>query len=533
MRVLVACLAAALAVVSAACVANPALVPVAPVKDKLKLPTVLAYESTLPSLVAVAHDYFGEENIEIEDFVLGSSSTLRSAVISGEYDFGLFAFVHVPIARQANSPWKMIVANHDHEVFSLVVRSGLRGAVASVGDLRGKRVGFSTAGSGSWALASAYLRKAGLDPERDVEFIALGADANVIYTALETGKVDAMVSWEPTTSRALASGVAFPLISIWQPEDHRAWLGGDVALSEGLVTREDVIRNKPDLVRRMVNAQRKGLAFIRGHSSAEIADVVLANSLAKQQFEGLDRGLIESILERIKPGFGTGCLSRTGFQVEMDLAVQYQVVRTPISFEDFSETTWAGACTAAPGQPEASAAPGQLGATAAPGTPAAVASGGSAAPGRAAAVARQAAEATAVKPAAAAGECSVLDAAAIEKVTGTPVRGVAGGSFAGAGGTCANYTTGDGKPYLGVNALNSPAEYASTVAAVPALVYEAKTPLRGLGDEAVLFTDRADRPSIRYLVARKGDHGVVLFPLSGAQDLADAKLRELAEVALR
>lgn len=500
MKVLLACLAAALAVASAACSANPAVVPAAVVKDKLKLPTVLAYESTLPSLVAVAQDYFGEENIEIEDFVLGSGGTLRSAVISGEYDFGLFAFVHVPIARQANSPWKMVVANHDLEVFSLVVRSGLRGTVGSVGDLRGKRVGFSTAGSGSWALASAYLRKAGLDPERDVEFIALGADANVIYTALETGKVDAMVSWEPTTSRALANGVVFPLISIWQPEDHRAWLGGDVALSEGLVTREDVIRTRPDLVKRMVNAQRKGLAFIRGHSAAEIADVVLANPKAKEQFEGLDRGLVEGILERIKPGFGTGCLSRTGFQVEMDLAVQYQVVKTPISFEDFSDTTWAGTCAEGP-----TAAPVQAVAPVAP---------------------------VVAKPAPASGECAVLDPAAVERVTGTAVRGVARGSFAGAGGTCANYTTADGKPYLGVNALTSAGEYASTVAAVPAMVYQDKTPLSGLGDEALLFTDRADRPSIRYLVARKGERGVVLFPLSGAADVSDAQLRELAEVAL-
>ena len=38
-------------------------------KDRLKLPGVLAYELNLPSLVAVARDFFGEENIEIEDFV--------------------------------------------------------------------------------------------------------------------------------------------------------------------------------------------------------------------------------------------------------------------------------------------------------------------------------------------------------------------------------------------------------------------------------------------------------------------------------
>jgi NitT/TauT family transport system substrate-binding protein len=315
-----------------------------PAKDKLKLPGVLSYELTLPTLVAVANDYFGDASIEIEDFVLGSGATVRNAVIAKEYDFGLFSFVHVPLAREARSPWKMLVTMHDHEAFSLVVRQDLAGTVERVADLRGKRVGFSTPGSGSWALGTAYLKKAGLDPERDVEFISLGADANVLYTALAAGKVDALVSWEPTTSRALAGGVAYPLIPIWEPEEHRRWLGADSVLGFGLVTREDVIQAKPDLVRRMVGAEQRGLEFIRTSSAEAIAQVVLGNTLTRQQFEGLERSLIVDIIERIKPGFGSGCLSRAGFQVEMDLSVEYQIVKAPITFAEFADPRWAGEC---------------------------------------------------------------------------------------------------------------------------------------------------------------------------------------------
>jgi len=315
-------------------------------KDKIKLPGVLAYELNLPSLVAVARDYFGDQRIEIEDFVLGSGATVRNAVIAKEYDFGLFAFVHVPIARAAGSPWKMLVNMHDREAFSVIVRSDLKDAVKNVADLRGKRVGYSTPGSGSWALGTAYLKRAGLDPERDLEFVSLGADAGVLYTALESAKVDALVSWEPTTSRALADGVAYPLISIWQDEDQRTWVGADKVLGFGLVTREDVIQEKPDLVARMVRAEQQGLDFIRSNSAESIADAVLSNPLTRQQFEGLERPLVVSIIDRIKPGFGTGCLSRSGFQVEMDLAVKYEVVKAPIPFEDFADARWAGECPA-------------------------------------------------------------------------------------------------------------------------------------------------------------------------------------------
>jgi ABC-type nitrate/sulfonate/bicarbonate transport system substrate-binding protein len=313
-------------------------------KDKLKIPGVVSYELNLPSLVAYAKDFFGEENIEVEDYVLGSGGTVRQAVIAKEYDFGLFAFVHVPIARAANSPWKMVLSTHDREIFSLMVRSALKDQVKTVADLRGKRVGFTTPGAGSWAFASAYLRKAGLDPERDVEFVSLGGDVGVIYAALDTGKVDAITSWEPITTRALNANTGYTLISIWKPEDHKEWVGADKALGFGLVTREDVIQSKPDLVRRMVSAHKKGLDFIRTNDAATIAALALGNAKTRQQFEGLDERAATEIIDRIKAGFGTGCLSQDQFQVEMDISVKYGLVKAPIAFGEFADPTWAGVC---------------------------------------------------------------------------------------------------------------------------------------------------------------------------------------------
>ncbi|TMC59114.1 MAG: hypothetical protein E6J19_00670 [Chloroflexi bacterium] len=122
-----------------------------PPKDQVKLPSVVSTELNLASLIAYAKDYFGEENIEVTDFVLGSSSTLRAAMIAKEYDFGLFAFVHDPIARIAGSPWKMVIATYDREIFSLLVRTQLKDSVKAVADLKGKNVGVTGAGSGSWA----------------------------------------------------------------------------------------------------------------------------------------------------------------------------------------------------------------------------------------------------------------------------------------------------------------------------------------------------------------------------------------------
>ncbi len=311
---------------------------------KLKLPGVISYELNLPSLVAYANGDYLRQGIEVTDFVTGSGGTLRTAMIVREYDFGLFGFVHVPLARLAGSPWKAIFSTHDLEIFSLVVRSQLRDRVKTVADLRGMRVGFSTPGAASWYMGEVYLKKSGLDPEKDVQYLSLGGDPGVIYTALRTGRVDAMSAWEPTTTRAIEEGVVFPLVPIWQPAEHRKWVGTK-ALALVLVTREDVIARNPGVVRRVVEATKRGLDFIRTHSSAETADVVLKNPKTAEQFEGLGRALIVKMFDRIKPGFGTGCLSRVGFETEMKLAVDYKLVSKPITFDEFADTRFAGACS--------------------------------------------------------------------------------------------------------------------------------------------------------------------------------------------
>lgn len=125
-------------------------------------------------------------------------------------------------------------------------------------------------------------------------------------------------------------------------------------------------------------------------------------------------------------------------------------------------------------------------------------------------------------------ECLILTAADVKKVTGTQVQQVARGSKPGAGGRCANYATVEGELYLGVSQLSSVSDYQRAIAEVPEDIYPKREKLSGVGDEAILMKD--DRGTMRYLVARKGNRGVVLFPLS--QGPSDEQLKKLANVAL-
>jgi hypothetical protein len=60
-------------------------------------------------------------------------------------------------------------------------------------------------------------------------------------------------------------------------------------------------------------------------------------------------------------------------------------------------------------------------------------------------------------------------------------------------------------------------------------VYPTKEPVAGLGEEAVFLKEPG---GLRYLVARQGASGVVLFPLGEGFKMSDRQLRDLAAKAL-
>lgn len=311
---------------------------------QLDLPTIAAYEASLSVLVAEAAGHFRGEGVEIGRLIFAGGTSIRSLLIGGRVPFGVLGTEHIPLARLAGAPLKGVAATYDLPNIALLVRSGLRGEVKTVGDLRGRTVGISAPGSYSWSMTLTYLKKAGLDPERDVRLLPIGTDPGVLYTALQTGRVDALAWSEPVMSRAEQEGVAYVLVNIFDRNVARRWMGTDRVLSNVLATTESVIRSQPDLVAAMVTAVQKGLAYIRSHSSAEIVRLLTANPKTNALFQGVPLDLAVKMVDRIRHGYGTGCLSRGGYEVELRRMMDTGVIKQPVPFEEALEPRWAGIC---------------------------------------------------------------------------------------------------------------------------------------------------------------------------------------------
>ena len=112
-------------------------------------------------------------------------------------------------------------------------------------DLKGKTVGISGPGSSSDMLVRWAVRRVGLDPDRDIELVALGSVAN-LYAGLENDRVPAGVLVQPFLNKAVTGNVV-RVIDDWEAMSYPN--------SVLMVRTKDLEAQKPKFVHLMKSLQ--------------------------------------------------------------------------------------------------------------------------------------------------------------------------------------------------------------------------------------------------------------------------------------
>lgn len=118
--------------------------------------------------------------------------------------------------------------------------------IASLQDLRGKRVGVETSALGA-VMLQACLEAAGLEPG-DLRIIDMGIDRHA--GAFREGQIDAVVTFEPVRSELLREGATVLFDSSMAP--------GHIV--DVLVVTADTLDRRPDAVRRLVEGHFRAIA---------------------------------------------------------------------------------------------------------------------------------------------------------------------------------------------------------------------------------------------------------------------------------
>lgn len=199
-----------------------------------------------PFYVAIEKGYFRQEGIELE-FNYGWEADIVKLVGTGELDFAIASGEQVLLARSQGLPI-VYVAGWYHR-FPVVVVSLEEKGIKSLQDLRGKKVGIPALFGASYVGWRALLKAEGFK-EEDFNLQEIG------YTQVESltkGLVDAAICYamnEPVRLRL--AGYKVNVITVADRVN---------LISNGIMTNEKTIKEKPELVRGMVRAFLRGLRY--------------------------------------------------------------------------------------------------------------------------------------------------------------------------------------------------------------------------------------------------------------------------------
>jgi ABC-type nitrate/sulfonate/bicarbonate transport system substrate-binding protein len=189
--------------------------------------------------IANRRGFYAEEGMIVE-IVLMAGLTSTRALIGNSVEFGSASN---PTAAVQGAKLKILMVFNDKPPGILVAQPGIK----SIAELRAKRVGGSTVGSLEYGWLKELLPKFGLQLERDVTFVPVGA-TSTRFTALRAGTIDASPLSPP--SSFLAQDAGFPVLL--RTADHLE----DIQAS--IVATDERLARQGDLVRRFMRATVKG-----------------------------------------------------------------------------------------------------------------------------------------------------------------------------------------------------------------------------------------------------------------------------------
>lgn len=227
---------------------------------------VLTYSSrsiaSIDLFVAQERGFFREEALEAQLVQVRATAAI-AAVISGEVH-ALGSIGSAIRAIQRGAPIKVLAVSLRRPVFWLVTRPELK----TFADLKGKVLGTTTLGGSQHTAGIRMLRKAGLNPDKDVT-VVLGGDVPTQLQALANGSIQI--------------GILSPPIVILARDKYKMnILAGAMdefsSLQNGLAVLDKNVRDQRDLTKRILRARAKGNRFF--HQNQRGTSEVLAKYLS-------------------------------------------------------------------------------------------------------------------------------------------------------------------------------------------------------------------------------------------------------------
>ena len=209
-----------------------------------------------PDFFAKELGYYRDESLNVEIIAMPGGLATQ-ALVAGDLHFSTSSGSSLN-ASLRGIKLKVVYVNLDRPLYKIL---SWRDDIRKVADLRGKGIGIASRGDTMEGAANLMLRQHGMDPVRDVIWVALGTGGRV--TSLAAKAVDSAVLGFADSLRMQTRGFAVHEV---------ANIGKEIKmLYTGLAASEEMVVKRPDLVRRFLRATVKGREFVKRFKAQSLA----------------------------------------------------------------------------------------------------------------------------------------------------------------------------------------------------------------------------------------------------------------------
>ncbi|HEY7165900.1 MAG TPA: ABC transporter substrate-binding protein [Candidatus Binatia bacterium] len=303
----------------------------APKKVKMTIPVVA--HSMTPVYVAQSKGFFADEKLDLDITSTSGGGPDIRALIAGDVDFSFTTGDNVILAQQEGKRLVMVMSGLNKVFINWAMHKDAaksKGITEStplaekIKGLKGLTVGVTNPGALTAHLAAFVIRKAGYNPQQDVQIIPIGAGPTWL-AALENRKVDVALTAPPVPETAISRGVAIMFINNARGEDPSV----PEFLMENLVARPETLAKDPETVRRMVRAMTRANQWAIKSTPEQVADAL------KPFMAQTAPDLLLSGVKAVLPALSSdGRVTERSVQVTQDVLEQAGILKKRVAYNE-------------------------------------------------------------------------------------------------------------------------------------------------------------------------------------------------------
>jgi NitT/TauT family transport system substrate-binding protein len=281
--------------------------------DKVRMSISAIDVSFLTAGLALKRGMFRDEGLDLELIRMNANVSI-TALATGDIDYTM-VFSSVVRGALRGMPMRVVASYMDSSTHLLIARPEYK----TIRDLKGKTLAVSNYGATSDVAARMMMKQGGVDPEKELKIIQLGAERGR-YAALKEGIVDVAVLSPPTDTDAQRNG--FRVLSRFFELFKLPFTGIGTNLKK--------LKEKPDEVKRMVRAMLKANRYIRSNREGTIQTMM--------DWIKVDRESAAATYDSTWKIFSEdGSISESGLKLVIDQGREAMKIERPVALSEVAD----------------------------------------------------------------------------------------------------------------------------------------------------------------------------------------------------